>query len=949
LFPFPIAENKMTQQQILELAKQGNINAIEALINQLLKSQGIKAKVGLKDSCLYVALVSAQVPERQTIVKFIRKQILEWGVKSLRSAKIYAAQWGQNFPAWQQEISLKSVNLAVLKNNVLPNRPVKTNQHQSGQNHHQVQVDSKAETDGILTIGKLSMRVDAVYGNAVSLDSGKMHFVKPRSQPVSMLPHPLDNLIGRLTEIKGAIASLESKQSVEFCGGSSLGKSVLLRHLTYFVQPSTVGSDSAVFFDAVHQPVSDLLQSLFDIFYETDITYKPTRDEICQALESKQVLIVLDDKKLTSDDVKQLQKSLPKSQVVLASPQPRLETSGYTVQLSGFGLQETLVLIAQLQYAVTKEEYPAVEALVNRLDGNPWLLRLAITSFKKEIHTLAGLVLKLQPPATSQVLIQQVLATLPQSHQRILAILAAVGGIALTVEQIAAISGIADAKAILASLGMWNLVEADCDSNNLSPWNAVTSQEYRYRINGTLTAILQQEWDLTASRNSALEYFTTWAEQYRSLPSLLCSETDVLMELQLNITAFSWKNILRLVKAIESSLCLGKQWGLWEQVLQTGLQAAKALDDKSTEAWILHQLGSRALCLSEIGKARDYLSRAIQIRQSLGDENAIQISSQNFKLLTVVPSRPETDLPKVAFQYKSSNPRLQLNVVAIISLLFLGLTGSLALYITQRKTPPKSNPVVRQIAPKPNKIALILNPQNLNFGDQATKTRSQKQNIKIINKSSTLLQVGELKRLNKQGDFAISSNSCPSAIPPNRSCNISIIFTPLESGEHEANLPITNSDGKTIKQLRIKGVATEQQEPLADIVPAPQPKREKPLPLPQPALFPPQIPQQIATPAIPKPIPKVPKLRESIKYPIPIHTETPKLTPNEQPIPQVESSEQPTPPASQSPQVEPSEQPTPQETELPQTQSSNQPIQVTQSPQTESSQQPTPTLMETAN
>jgi hypothetical protein len=831
--------------------------------------------------------------------------------------------------------------------------PVKTNPHQSGQNSPQVKVDG-VEIDGRLTIGKLSMRVDAVYGNVVSLESGEMHFPKPRSQRVSMLPHPFPNLIGRLTEIKNAIASLESNQSVEFYGGSSLGKSVLLRHLTYFIQPSTAFPDGAVYFDAVHQPVTDLLQSLFDIFYETDITYKPTPDEINQALENKQVLIILDDKNLTSDDIKQLQKSLPKSLLILASLQPRLETAGYTTQLSGFGLQETLVLMAQLQYAVTKEEYPAVEALINLLDGNPWLLLLAITSIKKNVHTLAGLVLELQPPATKKVLIEQVLATLPQSHQRILAVLAAVNGVALVVEQIAAISGIGYVKEILPSLVEWNLVEVDC-SNSMSQGDCVTPQEYRYRTNGTINAILRHSWDLTASRNSASSYFITWAEQYRSLPSLLCSETDAIMELLLNVTPVNWENVLRLVKAVESSLCLGKQWGLWEQVLQTGLQAAKALDDKPTEAWILHQLGSRALCLSQIGASRGYLSRALQIRQSLGDENGIKITNQNFKLLTVVPSTPETDLPQVAFQYKPTNPRLKPNLLALISLLSLGLAGSLAFYITQLKTPPKSNPVTTQkLTLKPNKITLSINPQNLNFDNQAVNTRSQKQNVTIINKGSTLLQLGDIERLSNQGDFEISSNSCPSNIPPNRSCNISIIFAPVGSGKHQADLPVTDSDGKTIGQILIEGVATEQQEPFTDIAPAPEPLQEQPLQLPQPRLFPPQIPQQLSTPA------STPKPPNSIK-PRQFPTSTPELTPNTQPTPQVtqfpqiESTTQPTPEVTQSPpvesttqptpevkspSVESTTQPTPQMTQFPQIQSSDQPIQATQSPSVDNSVPP---------
>ena len=80
----------MTQQHTEELDKQGDVNAIEALINELLEPNGIKAKVGLKDSCLYVACLSAQIPERQALVRCIAKRILRLGIKSLQSAKIYA-------------------------------------------------------------------------------------------------------------------------------------------------------------------------------------------------------------------------------------------------------------------------------------------------------------------------------------------------------------------------------------------------------------------------------------------------------------------------------------------------------------------------------------------------------------------------------------------------------------------------------------------------------------------------------------------------------------------------------------------------------------------------------------------------------------------------------------------------------------------------------------------
>ncbi|MBE9038038.1 hypothetical protein [aff. Roholtiella sp. LEGE 12411] len=52
----------MTQPNILELAKEGNTQAIAATINYLLQHKYITAKVALKDVCLHVILESAHIP-----------------------------------------------------------------------------------------------------------------------------------------------------------------------------------------------------------------------------------------------------------------------------------------------------------------------------------------------------------------------------------------------------------------------------------------------------------------------------------------------------------------------------------------------------------------------------------------------------------------------------------------------------------------------------------------------------------------------------------------------------------------------------------------------------------------------------------------------------------------------------------------------------------------------
>ena len=96
----------MTQQNILELAKQGNAQAIASLMNRQLQHKGITAKVALKDACLQVMLESAQVPDQQGLVAFVRKGITGLGTASVERVKVYGRQVGEEFPAWNVDFEV---------------------------------------------------------------------------------------------------------------------------------------------------------------------------------------------------------------------------------------------------------------------------------------------------------------------------------------------------------------------------------------------------------------------------------------------------------------------------------------------------------------------------------------------------------------------------------------------------------------------------------------------------------------------------------------------------------------------------------------------------------------------------------------------------------------------------------------------------------------------------
>jgi len=55
------------ESNLLELAKQGNPNAIAILINRSLQPKGITAKAGISKNCPQIMLESNQVPDKQAL------------------------------------------------------------------------------------------------------------------------------------------------------------------------------------------------------------------------------------------------------------------------------------------------------------------------------------------------------------------------------------------------------------------------------------------------------------------------------------------------------------------------------------------------------------------------------------------------------------------------------------------------------------------------------------------------------------------------------------------------------------------------------------------------------------------------------------------------------------------------------------------------------------------
>ena len=529
-----------------------------------------------------------------------------------------------------------------------------------------VQAHVQGEISGQVAIGNHIVQIGSVHGGVVNIITpGQGARPRPRPVPVFLRPRPFPGLLDRATDIHAANDALKSALPVEFYGQEGIGKTVLLRHLAHR-PPNVPFPDGILYLRTRHQPLADLLQFLYDTFYESDVPFKPTDAQLRHDLQDKRALILLDDVDLSRDEVEALVYAAPRCTFLLASPQRHLWGEGRALALRGLPPDDALTLLErELGRPLTAEERPAAQALCTALDGHPLRILQAAAMTREEGHPLVEIAQRVRSVAPDKALTAQVLASLSEPGRRVLAALAVLNGAPLNADHLSELTGLPDVTPVLETLLQRSLIQAH------SP---------RYTLTGTLEQDLrQQALDLTPWAERALAYFSTWAERHRAAPDRLLEEADAILQLLAwGVGAGRWAEVLRLGRAIEGALALGKRWGAWQRVLNLLRRAAQALGDRAAEAWALHQLGTRALCLEDTATARTFLIRALHTREALGDRIGAEVTRHNLNILLGPPPsrwRPRQRPPKPPGGVLAALD-IPLLVVLAISLLALAVLGN---------------------------------------------------------------------------------------------------------------------------------------------------------------------------------------------------------------------------------------------------------------------------------
>jgi hypothetical protein len=97
----------VSQQDILNLAKEGDPRAIAFLIGQALESFGVTAKASRENDSLHLLLEAEQLPAEEACLRVAVKGLQRLQPNNVYSLTVYGRRSGQQLPAWTQTVELK--------------------------------------------------------------------------------------------------------------------------------------------------------------------------------------------------------------------------------------------------------------------------------------------------------------------------------------------------------------------------------------------------------------------------------------------------------------------------------------------------------------------------------------------------------------------------------------------------------------------------------------------------------------------------------------------------------------------------------------------------------------------------------------------------------------------------------------------------------------------------
>ncbi|MGB7415170.1 MAG: pentapeptide repeat-containing protein [Thermosynechococcaceae cyanobacterium] len=98
----------MPQEQLLDRAKIGDLDALQQVLNHDLKSHSVQIHdIDVRRDCLQISLESTGIPSQTAVVPLLQKAVGRLQMSNIHTLEVYGHTVGNELPHWMQQIDLQ--------------------------------------------------------------------------------------------------------------------------------------------------------------------------------------------------------------------------------------------------------------------------------------------------------------------------------------------------------------------------------------------------------------------------------------------------------------------------------------------------------------------------------------------------------------------------------------------------------------------------------------------------------------------------------------------------------------------------------------------------------------------------------------------------------------------------------------------------------------------------
>jgi hypothetical protein len=445
--------------------------------------------------------------------------------------------------------------------------------------------------------------------------------ITARGRPVAVLPPAYGDRIGRAAEI--AALRRHPGRSLSVVGEGLIGKTYVLS-AAFDAATSVATPDGIVFLYGHGRPLMDLLQAVWEAFYDSDPPTVPSDLQIRRELADREGVVVIDSAELTHADAQSLAAALPRSRVVVVS-QVRSWWDGDAVTVAGLAEGDALALLTrELGGRIAPADELAARVVYQALGGRP-----------VAIKQVAGLVRGGEPLAAVAERLREFCGAGGGA--------AAGGGDADTVVARAAVArASASEQDLLAALKPFQGVPVGLplldellgrptgeQATGLAESGLLRRGSPRFALALPAGAVAMLDGEVA---ERAAQRAVHWASHASA--EALHAELDPLLALWRGlIDRAPYQAAVALGRVLVPALVRARRFATWGGVAELLDRVAGEAGDTATQAWARHELGTHAAATGDTARGVALLREALSMRRGLGDRAGVRATRRNLRLV----------------------------------------------------------------------------------------------------------------------------------------------------------------------------------------------------------------------------------------------------------------------------------------------------------------------------